>query len=81
MSLPDRRNVGEVMVTVLTVRRWEDGSWRVYAHGPDLSLAQATRPVREGQRVLGGSFDQACRDADRVARENGFLFERPLRLP
>jgi hypothetical protein len=81
-GLPERQAIkGEVMEpTVLTVRKWHDGSWRVFAHAPDLTARQMASPVSDraaGRRILGGTFQQACTDADRVARENGFIFQRP----
>lgn len=49
------------------------GSWRVYPRGEQ-------RALREKGRLLGGRFDEAVRDAERIAKENGFFFVRPSQL-
>lgn len=49
------------------------GSWRVYPRGEHKAL-------REKGRLLGGNYSEAVRDAERVAKENGFYFVRPSAL-
>lgn len=68
---------GEGMPRVeIEVRQDHQDDWRVYpAGGPNQKRALTERGV-----VLGGTFDMATADAERIARENGFFFKRPEKL-
>jgi len=73
-----------MQATVVTVRRTgTDGPWRLFASGSDLTLREQTTPLSDrssGRAILGGTFDQAVADAERICRQNGFVFERPSGL-
>ena len=75
---PTRDPQGEILdAIVIEVREWS-GQWRVFAVDPRSPVEEL--PLRQKGKVLGGTFDEAMLDAERVAREMAFVFQRPSGL-
>jgi hypothetical protein len=62
-------------VTITVRESSPGGPWRVYPVGEGPIHDQ--KAVKEKGVMLGGRFEDAMADAERVARENGFFFQRP----
>lgn len=48
--------------------------WRVFQ---ERAKKYGRLALTDQGRLLGGTFEQAVQDAQRIADENGFLFQRP----
>lgn len=53
-----------------------DSPWRVYSTDP----RDVNKPLSQNGRKLGGTWEQACADADALRVTHGFHFERPSGL-
>lgn len=74
--------VGEVLdsVTITIKQIGTTGVWRLYTVGEGRADLQPISDRQHGQGICGGTFEQAIRDAERIAQSNGFFFQRPSRL-
>lgn len=73
---------GEVLPKVVVTVRQDggfDAPWRVFSTAPQ----DRGRALSQNGKLLGGTWTQACNDADRLRTTHGFHFERPsgLQLP
>lgn len=72
---------GDVLDPIEIVVREEGGpgsAWRVYVKDPQ--DAKERRPLSDGGYVLGGTWDLAVGDAERVAKRLGLVFKKPAGL-
>lgn len=81
MTLPARRPLkGEVLPKVTIAVSQDpaspDGAWRVFSTDP----RDKGKPLTSKGRLLGGTWDEAIRDADQLRATHGFHFERPSGL-
>lgn len=67
---------GEVLGRItIGIRQDYQGAWRVYPEGPHRQHA-----LTEHGRLLGGKYEEAIRDAERIAQDKQFFFRRPSGL-
>lgn len=77
---PTRGLQGEILdPIVIEIRPYGSSEkWCVFAVDPRSPIEEL--PLSQHGRMLGGTFDEAIADAERVAREMSFVFLRPSGL-